>query len=392
MYTRKYLSVVVVLGIIAFCTAQANAAESSWFNILDFGATPNDGTPDSQAIQKAIDAASDVGGGTIYLPRGVYLIDKPIDIQNSNLVLTGDGSSTVLRNKKAEDALIRSLSCMRSPATSLEHVIVEKMHLDGADKSVDGIMFTGVTRGCVVRDIFVTNCRNGIDLSGCWSMSIERNHIAGCSDAGISLSIFTGDKRRKHRNASIANAISVIGNTVTGCATGIAWRGGNGWIMMGNTFELNKRNADIISTESGTIIGNYFEASKSKDALMVLGRKDSGIPKNLFIAGNMFYDTKVAGIQINALINSQIVANRMDVPKERFIEIAKSSFPYRIRGNEIRTQNHDASRCPESGDAYGVPGQIAYGSNYMYVCISPSKWNRVPLENWPKTKEFSQND
>jgi hypothetical protein len=387
MYTKKCLLGIVVLGILALCTAQANAVESSWFNILDFGATPNDETPDSQAIQKAIDAAADAGGGTIYLPRGVYLIDKPIDIQDNNLVLTGDGSSTILKNQQAEDALIRSLSCTRSPTTSLEHVIIEKMHLDGADKSVDGIMFTGMTRGCVVRDIVVTKCLNGIDLSGCWSMSLERNHITGCSEAGISLGVFAGDKRRKHRNASIANAISVIGNTVTGCATGIIWSGGNGWIMSGNTFERNMRNADILNTESGTIIGNYFEASQSKDALMVLGRKDSGIPKNLFIAGNMFYDDKVAGIQINALINSQIIGNRMAVPAERFVEIAKSSFPHRIRGNEIQTQNHNASRCPESGDSYGVPGQIAYGSNYMYICISPNKWKRVPLEDWPKTKK-----
>src|ERR1700730_3956248 len=43
-----------------------------FYNILDFGATGADTTVDGDAINKAIEAASAAGGGTIYFPPGNY--------------------------------------------------------------------------------------------------------------------------------------------------------------------------------------------------------------------------------------------------------------------------------------------------------------------------------
>lgn len=56
----------------------ASAAEqnvnrsSSVFNVFDFGAKGDGNTPDSEGIQKALDAAGQVGG-TVYFPAGKYL-------------------------------------------------------------------------------------------------------------------------------------------------------------------------------------------------------------------------------------------------------------------------------------------------------------------------------
>ena len=43
------------------------------FNVCDFGAKGDGVTIDSPAINRAIEAASKVGGGIVYLPRGVYM-------------------------------------------------------------------------------------------------------------------------------------------------------------------------------------------------------------------------------------------------------------------------------------------------------------------------------
>jgi len=65
-------------------------------NVRDFGARPNDGVDDRQAIQDAIYAARDAGGGAVYLPAGVYDIKTRTHNDGalylpSNIVLRGDG-------------------------------------------------------------------------------------------------------------------------------------------------------------------------------------------------------------------------------------------------------------------------------------------------------------
>ncbi len=77
-------------------------------NVTDFGARPNDGGDDRQAIQDAIYAARDQGGGAVYLPAGVYDIKTRTHSDGalylpSNVVLRGAGpkATTLLFNLSA---------------------------------------------------------------------------------------------------------------------------------------------------------------------------------------------------------------------------------------------------------------------------------------------------
>ncbi len=45
------------------------------FKVSDYGAVPNDEQNDSEAIQKAVDAAGDAGGGVVLFEKGIYLIN-----------------------------------------------------------------------------------------------------------------------------------------------------------------------------------------------------------------------------------------------------------------------------------------------------------------------------
>ncbi|MBF0240894.1 MAG: virulence factor [Desulfamplus sp.] len=67
------------------------------FDVTDskFGATPDDQTDDTAAIQSAIDAAGEAGGGIVFLPKGRYEIHKTPDhgflqIRHNNIVVRGE--------------------------------------------------------------------------------------------------------------------------------------------------------------------------------------------------------------------------------------------------------------------------------------------------------------
>lgn len=61
------------LLVLAIVWVSAGAAFAEVFDVRQFGAAGDGKTKDTPAIQRAIDAASDAGGGTVYLPPGTYL-------------------------------------------------------------------------------------------------------------------------------------------------------------------------------------------------------------------------------------------------------------------------------------------------------------------------------
>lgn len=74
--SRLFQTVFTMLLTMAIGT-QAQGADpakaDNWFNIVDYGAVPNDGQLDTEAINQAIQAAADNGGGTVYFPAGNFL-------------------------------------------------------------------------------------------------------------------------------------------------------------------------------------------------------------------------------------------------------------------------------------------------------------------------------
>ena len=72
----------------------ASATTPVWFNVRDFGATGDGQTLDTPAINKAIDAASAAGGGTVVFPAGNYL-SASIHLKSNLTLYLGAGSSLI---------------------------------------------------------------------------------------------------------------------------------------------------------------------------------------------------------------------------------------------------------------------------------------------------------
>ncbi len=75
-----------------------NGSNLKIFNVLDFGAKPNDDISDREAIQEAIDAANKNGSGIVFFPKGRFIVnddstlEKGIVSKGSNIILRGSGS------------------------------------------------------------------------------------------------------------------------------------------------------------------------------------------------------------------------------------------------------------------------------------------------------------
>lgn len=90
-----------------------------WVSPLAFGGKPNDGTDDSAAIQKAIDA----GKPTVYLPNGTWTIHQPVIVRGAVRRLIGCEARVRLDHLGARGAFI--IADGASPVVVLERLDVE---------------------------------------------------------------------------------------------------------------------------------------------------------------------------------------------------------------------------------------------------------------------------
>jgi polygalacturonase len=66
---------------------EKKSREPNTFSVKDFGAKGNHQTLDTEAIQKAFDAAKEAGGGTVIIPKGRYLSGALFMYSNTTLIL-----------------------------------------------------------------------------------------------------------------------------------------------------------------------------------------------------------------------------------------------------------------------------------------------------------------
>ncbi len=74
---------------------------TAYFNVINFGARGDGERLDSPAIQSAIDACSQAGGGTVYVPAGNYVIGSIF--LRSHITLHLDAGATLLGSEKPAD-------------------------------------------------------------------------------------------------------------------------------------------------------------------------------------------------------------------------------------------------------------------------------------------------
>ena len=94
---RQSLPSLITVLFLAVCTRVQGAVElQDRISVSAFGAKGNGICDDTSAIQKALDAAAQSGGGAVVVPSGTFVITAPVSL-GANCTLEGVGGASVLK-------------------------------------------------------------------------------------------------------------------------------------------------------------------------------------------------------------------------------------------------------------------------------------------------------
>lgn len=147
-------------------------AQSNVFDVRKFGATGQGTTNETHAIQAAIDAAHNAGGGVVFLPAGVYLLDSA---ENRGFCLNLKSRVTLQGNSSETSTLKLNTSLaggLRVQENSVD-VTIERIRYDGARDEIvpEHHAGTGICGSNGVKNFKITDC----EIVNVWGRSFMSN-------------------------------------------------------------------------------------------------------------------------------------------------------------------------------------------------------------------------
>lgn len=304
------------MKLVLLSTLLATASFAADFDITQFGATPDDATDDTLAIRAALEACGKAGGGTVSVPKGVFIVSRqksetPILSIPSKTTVRGIGTESTLKfDAKVNDSNFwRMLGSTEDGAD----ITISDLHLDGANTHASyvkgktpeqnhGIFF--YRKGGRIERVTVENCLIENFTGDCVSFS------QGCRDFTI-------------RNVTVRNFIR----------QGIQMGGGKG--DGGHLVTGCRDLAHSITPGGSTIHVEHAEGGKGF-------RIEKNVCRSNLLAGGgaedlIVRDNDVTGrIEGNSIKNGVFENNRLNGRGKR----ALMQFGYAdglvIRGNTIR--------------------------------------------------------
>ncbi|MCC8119579.1 MAG: glycoside hydrolase family 28 protein [Bacteroidales bacterium] len=194
----KIRDLVLILFAVALAGCGSHGANDI-YNITKYGAVGDGSTDDATAIQRAIDAASDAGGGTVVVPAGKTFLTGPLHLR-SNIDLRLEPNSVLLANP--DESIYKESAFKANEGEGMMWISgkdLKNVSITGTGKiDGNGIAFMGAELGdsyelkpvttfdprphvltlinvdkLVIRDVTIGN-------SAYWTI-----HLVGCNDASI---------------------------------------------------------------------------------------------------------------------------------------------------------------------------------------------------------------
>jgi hypothetical protein len=275
-----------ILSVVAACAAFA-AADVNVFNVRDFGARGDGKTPDSAAVQRAIDAAGKVKG-TVWFPAGEYPCH---DLKVPPHVMLRGDPVWIFRTEKCGAVLQLddpSAKCVLD-ITGAFGVHVYGLMLSGLKKTpqpVHGILLGNFEKFSPKEDsVFIDDCKvmnfsgHGAYLKRVWMFTIRHSQFMANAGCGVMIHGWDGfvTDNMFSANGSHGFGCEDCGATVMFTANRVEWNRGVGlltisgdaWNITGNSFDRNYHaGLSMNGTSASAVTGNLFRRC-GKDARML---------------------------------------------------------------------------------------------------------------------------
>ena len=283
MNKREFLVGTALLGMARLGgTTSARAAEGSGtrsasvFNVADFGVKGDGKTPDSEAMQKALDAAGAVEGA-VYLPAGRYLCHDLRVHPHTTVVAEpewgygGDGGAMLLLDSDEADCLLN--------ITGAFGVHLRGLFLRGrrqARKAIHGVFLNNAEKYSPREDaIVIDDCKiegfsgHGVRLLRIWVFTIRRSILQYNQGCGVEITGWDGFvmDNQFSGNGSHGFGCESVGATIMFTANRVEWNRGYGlylmagdaWNVTGNCFDRNwGAGLCALRMRTTTVTGNVF--------------------------------------------------------------------------------------------------------------------------------------
>jgi len=268
------------------------AAGPGVFDILDYGAVADPAVDNRAAIQAAIDAAHDAGGGLVYVPQGVYGVDANPDkagaiYLQSNVFMMGDGmGQSVLRVVDNASADITGI--VRTDREETDNYGLADITLDGnRDNNADTLNVTGYYSGGIPGETIADK--------DAWVLRVEARNNNG----------YGFDPHEQTRRLTIADSVADHNHKDGFVADFVV----NGVYRDNLAYENDRHGFNITTTTHNFLLldntarDNGLGASGGAGIELQRGDFDIGFPSNIDIRGGEVYGNSTDGIEIRLTDN-----------------------------------------------------------------------------------------
>ena len=253
-------------------------------SIVDFGATPNDGTDDYAAIEACIAAAKEQNK-EVWIPGGKFRLEnkKALEVQGVTIRGAGmwyselEGAGAAFRYKgtcKFYDFAMTGVTTVRDDSGDLAgfegvgqatNVTVQNVWMEHMKVGIWSYNTTNlVVQGCRIRNTYA----DGINLCSATNKAVIRyNSIRNTGDDGIAIWPWMGDSsnniitRNTVQMPTLANGIAIYGgtgNTVTANYVADSINNGSG-ICLGTDYDTANGFGGMTTVQNNTLVrcGSY---------------------------------------------------------------------------------------------------------------------------------------
>lgn len=260
----------------------SNLLESDKFGIISvksYGAVGDGVTDDTDAIQNALDAVNNIGGGIVEFPYGTYIVSAALTLYdnatlrgfNATIQLYAESNTSVISATDKNDITISGL--------------VIDANCDNQTSAVFAVYLDGGT-GNVVRECEVKNADYGIGVDSATNFLVQNNNVHDITYYGIC--VFS--------SSAESTNFKIVGNTVYNCKdTDVpsASADGSGIILSGLPNATPKS-----YVKYGVIDGNICYDNGKNGVSVICG-------ENINISNNICYGHDInndigAGINVSA--------------------------------------------------------------------------------------------